>query len=274
MFSIFNLPEFNDLTIRVADVGAMAVGREIYYPLVRLGRAHVTGFEPVTTECEKLNATAPSSHRYFPYAIGDGTRRTFHLCNHSMTSSLYEPNTELLNLYQNLGEVVQVVERQEVETVRLDDVAGLGEVDLLKLDVQGAELDVLRGAARTLEDVLVIHTEVEFLPLYKNQPLFADVDHELRARGFTFYRFQSLMGRTVKPLVCNNDPNASMGQILWGDAVYTRDLLRLRELPPPKLLRLAAILHEVYGAYDLAAKSLQAYSSNLYSQYLSALCSG
>ena len=257
MFSLFGLSALRDTRIHVVDVGAMNLGDEIYAPLERAGRATVLGFEPVAEECAKLNQGGIAGHRYLPFAVGDGRRRTLQVCNFSMTSSLYEPNSSLLNLYQALGELVEVVRREDLRTVRLDDIPEAREADYLKLDVQGAELDILLSAPLTLAHALVVHTEVEFVPLYQNQPLFAEVDQEMRRRGFYFHRFHGLSGRPLKPLLRDNNPNLSMGQLLWADAVYVRDPLRLDELPPDSLLKLAAIAHEVYASYDYAAKVLQ-----------------
>ena len=41
----------------------------------------------------------------------------------------------------------------------------------------------MRGATNLLNRICVVESEVEFVPLYVNQPLFADVDAELRARS-------------------------------------------------------------------------------------------
>ncbi|MEO8657001.1 MAG: hypothetical protein ABI693_00940 [Bryobacteraceae bacterium] len=98
MFSLFDLPALHDTRIHVVDVGAMAIDEDIYAPLERAGRATVLGFEPVPEECANLNANARPGHRYVPQAVGDGRTRTLHLCNYSMTSSLYEPESDLLNL--------------------------------------------------------------------------------------------------------------------------------------------------------------------------------
>jgi hypothetical protein len=45
---------------------------------------------------------------------------------------------------------------------------------------------------------------------------------------------------------------ATLGQLLWGDAVYVRDFMRLADVSPAKLLRMAMVLDVVYGSYDLA----------------------
>jgi len=244
--------------IHVVDVGASDLpgSPPVYHPLVEKGFTRITGFEPVEEECSKLNAVKGAAHTYLPYAVGDGSQGTFRLCNFTVTSSLLEPNRALLDRFQNLGEFTRVVRECPIQTRRLDDISEVQEVDYIKLDVQGAEYAVIQGASRTLASTLVVHTEVEFVPLYIGQPLFAEVDQELRRNGFCFHRFAGLAGRTFKPMVAHNDPNAMLSQMLWADAVYVRDWMRWDSLTADQLLRMALILHEVYGSFDLCMIAL------------------
>jgi hypothetical protein len=96
------------------------------------------------------------------------------------------------------------------------------------------------------------------VPLYKDQPLFADIDAHLRSKGFLLHQM-GFTGRTFKPMVFKNDINAMLSQWLWGDAVYVRDFMQFDALAPAELLKLAAILHENYRSFDLAAVALAAY---------------
>jgi FkbM family methyltransferase len=243
--------------VKIIDVGAMSIGREpAHLRLLQSGKASVIGFEPVAAECEKLNRLHPAQ-RYLPYAIGDGSEAELRETNYPMTSSLFEPNTKLLEIFQALAELTTVVKRIKLQTKRLDDVAEAAEADYLKLDVQGAELDILRGAGRLLSSVLVVHTEVAFVPMYRDQPLFADVDAELRRHGFMFHRFIGIAGRAFKPFVKDNNLGDSISQQLWGDAVYVRDPMRLDALAPAQLLKLALIVNECYVSFDLAAYVLR-----------------
>ncbi len=173
-----------------------------------------------------------------------------------MTSSLFEPNRPLLDLFNNLSELTQVVRTEPIQTRRLDDIPQCAEADFLKLDVQGAELDILKGAQKLLDRVVVVNTEVEFVPLYKGQPLFADVDAFLRSRGFLIHSIPGIAGRAFKPLVANNNINEKVHQVLWTQATYVRDFTRLGELSSEQLLRMAVILHDMYGSYDLASLAL------------------
>ena len=155
-------------------------------------------------------------------------------------------------MFQNLAEVVTPVAKHSVTTTRVDDIAEISNVDLFKIDVQGAELAVFQNASRALASALVVQTEVEFVELYRGQPLFADVDSFLRSQGFQFHAFNGISGRTFKPLVFNNDPNVPIRQALWSDAIYVRDWMRLDELDPTRLLKYAVLAHDLLGSYDLA----------------------
>lgn len=148
---------------------------------------------------------------------------------------------------------MEVVATVAVNTARLDDVPEIRAqgCDLLKLDTQGSEAEILAHASETLKNCLIVETEVEFVQLYEDQPLFADVDQLLRGQGFMFHRFSGMSGRTYKPLMLNNDPTAAMSQVLWSDAVYVPALSRLDRLEPTALVKLATLLHEIYQSYDL-----------------------
>lgn len=250
-------------TIDVVDVGAMILeGQPAFYqPLVDAGIARIVGFEPVQAECDKLNARNIPNQKHLPYFVGDGTSRTFYLTNTAMTSSLYEPNTRFLSRFQALEELTRTVETMQVQTKRIDDIPELTNIDFIKIDVQGAELDVIRGGKSKLSKAVAIQAEVEFGPMYKNQPLFADVDTELRGMGFALHSFTSMSGRAFKPFADPRNPYKPMRQNLWADALYVRDYDNLASLSADELLKLAVILHDVYHSWDLASLVLANYDA-------------
>ena len=251
MWSLFDFfPEKFHLDI--LDIGAALDEKPPYQSLVDAGRARIVGFEPDAKECEKLNRTYGEPHRFFPFFAGDGNPAVFHETNWALTGSLYEPNTPLLEKFNNLAEVVSPVATHAIETKRIDDIPGIGNVDFIKIDVQGAELVVLRNALKALSGALLIQAEVEFVELYRGQPMFADVDSFLRSQGFQFHAFNGFSGRAFKPLVANNDPNAGVRQVLWSDALYVRDWMRLPALDELKLMKYAVLAHDVLQSCDLA----------------------
>ena len=176
----------------VIDVGAMLPQGQTAFciKLVERGLARLVCFEPNEKECEQLGREIAGRATVLPYFIGDGSDRTYFETNLAMTGSLYEPNSELVDLYHHLGNIMKITARHSVKTVRLDDIREIGDADLLKMDVQGAELDVVRGAPNVLEGVTIVQTEVSFIELYKGQCLFADIDRALRNIGFQFHTFR------------------------------------------------------------------------------------
>src|SRR5262249_37535612 len=128
---------------------------------------------------------------------------------HPMCTSLYRPNEALLDCYNNL-EVAKLKSIGSVDTVSLDRFTrdrDMASGDFIKIDIQGAELEVFQGGNETLRNVLGIVTEVEFVPVYLDQPLFGDVSHFLSQHGLMFHKFIDLAGRTLRPTIANNDPN-------------------------------------------------------------------
>lgn len=262
MFSIYDILK-SPPSVGIVDVGAMWLGEADVAYRSLLGRpgTRVVGFEPVVAECEKLNHLKLPGHTFLPYVIGDGSDRTFYTTNDPMTSSMYEPNTPLLRQFSGIEEIMRVVSATPVKTHRLDDIPEVSDCHYLKIDVQGGELDVLRGATRLLAQTGIVQCEVEFLPLYKNQPLFGDVDAFLRSQGFMLHRFASPSGRLLRPFASRDA--ASKGgagppstQILWTDAIYMPDISTLGSQTPERLLRTAIMLHEVFRHADVVAHLL------------------
>lgn len=261
--------------VKVVDIGANPIDAEPpYAAMLRAGDAEVVGFEPNRAALAALDARKGPLERYFPYALGDGARHVLHLCQAPGMTSLLEPNPAVLSLFHGFPDWGRVLSTEEVQTVRLDDVPETAGTDLLKLDIQGAELMVLRHAQNRLRDALVIQAEVEFLPLYKNQPLFGEVEMFLRSHGFALHRFFPAVTRAVQPMLVNNDPYAGLGQLVWADAVFIRDLTRIDSITDRQLLAMAAILHDAYGAYDIAFRLLSERDRRLGTRHAEAYLSG
>jgi FkbM family methyltransferase len=241
--------------VTVVDVGAMLEGKSRFAGLVERGMARVIGFEPDPTEYQKLKAQADARHVFLPYFLGNGKPATFHRCRYNGCSSLYTPDPGIIDLFTSLGDPANA----------FFEVLGTSEevqaCDCLKIDVQGAELDVLKGAVLTLRETAVVEVEVEFVPLYQQQPLFADVDLFMRESGFTFHKFAEVASRALRPFVLDNNPFKPMSQILWANAIYIRPFADFERLAPEVLLKTAIVLHEVYTSIDMAWFALKAYDA-------------
>ena len=249
-----------EIKIKVVDVGANPIdGKPPYLPLLQDGHASVVGFEPQAAALAELNRRKGPNEIYLPAAVGDGKTHTLHLCSASGMTSLFRPNMKLLSLLHGFDEWARVVKTEEVATQRLDDLLEAAQFDLLKIDVQGAELMVMQNAQAGLREALVVQAEVEFLPLYEGQPLFSEVELFLRQHGFVLHRFDRPNSRVIKPLLVNNNIYAGLSQLLWTDALFVRDFTRLAALDDGQLLRLALILADCYQSSDLVVHVLEEY---------------
>jgi len=201
--------------------------------------ALLVGFDADPQECARLNAIAGDSDQERYEAVGLAASEgeaTLYVTADPQSSSLYPPDPRALQRYPELWRH-QPRGTATIQTTTLDSWAsgaGVAAIDALKVDVQGAELDVLRGAEGSLGAVRIVETEVEFQQLYEGQPLFTDVDRFLRDRGFVLWRLReihhcglSLAGR-AEPVFGVGDyveRTRLGGQIAWANAVYAREEL-------------------------------------------------
>lgn len=257
-----------EIRVKITDIGANPVDGDPPYHWLRLGgNADIVGFEPNPEALEELNGKKGPFETYLPYAIGDGKRHTLYNCFAPGLTSLLKPNPAFTKLFHGFPYWSHIMSTQEVDTLRLDDIPETIGTDLVKIDVQGAELMVFENATARLADALVVHTEVEFLPFYENQPLFGDVEQFLRKQGFVFHRFYPVVSRMIQPMLLGGDIFAGLSQLTWADAIFVRDFSKLDLLETRQLLAMAAIVHDCYHSYDLTLHILIEYDRRTGSTY-------
>lgn len=200
--------------------------------------ADIVGFDPDEAECTRLTESwdGPGTARFLPLALGASRRNaTLHLTSEAATASIFPPVAGIWDAYSDLGGLRPSGTRA-IELVPLDDVVSvenIGPVDVIKLDVQGAELEVLRGARKALEGIRCVDLEVTFEPMYEGQATFGDVDAYLRGAGFRLWRLSQLVHHTRRrdpPSTWTANANfhdftqvpvpLGPGQVFWGQAVY------------------------------------------------------
>ncbi len=89
--------------------------------------------------------------------------------------------------YQNMRTIDEIVET---------DLAGK-QPDLIKIDVQGYELEVLKGAQGALTHAGAVLAEINFLDIHQGVPLADEILHWLRTRGWVAYDICSLVRRPL-----------------------------------------------------------------------------
>jgi len=167
--------------MKILEIGSNTIdGQPIY-----------SGMEDVEVLCIEPQTSTWSEHPTLPYIVGNGRKATLYVCDGTGMTSLLKPNRKVLDGLWKLRDLGRVVETREVKTVRLDDIKEIDSFDYLKMDIQGSELTVLKNGREKLKRCLAIDLEVSFLPLYEKQPLFPEVDAELRKQGFSIFKILS-----------------------------------------------------------------------------------
>ena len=180
-------------------------------------------FEPDKVEYESLMKNKDVNDMIYPYALYKEPKNiSLNLTKSRGCSSLYKPNYDFLKNFPDLQrfaiEDVVDVTATSLDALYRDQV--FSNMDFIKIDVQGAELDILKGGETFLsEHILGIEIEVEFQQLYFGQPLFADIDNFIR--NSLKLQIQDIRKAYWKYPVGINVGGAK-GQLIFGDVLYFR----------------------------------------------------
>ncbi|MDE0796459.1 MAG: FkbM family methyltransferase [Alphaproteobacteria bacterium] len=191
------------------------------------------GFEPNPDHFADLSAA--DSHwrslRYLPHAIGgqSGTR-TLYRPRFGNSSTMLPPNTAIGDAFDKL-QFFDVEETTQVDVIRLDDALDQFDIrnpDYLKLDVEGAEFEILEGAAQSLSTLSAIRVEVCFIEVRQGQRLGMEVGHYLERLGFRLMHMTELNpwrvhGYRAHPAVSREPIRYSRGQLVHADFLFMRD---------------------------------------------------
>ncbi|MBR2573843.1 MAG: FkbM family methyltransferase [Loktanella sp.] len=244
--------------ITVLDIGAnpLTNGSAPYIALLQAGLAQVFGFEPQPDALAALNAGKSEMETYFPDAVGNGEPATLHLYHAQGFASLFKIN-EYSARYLNFGKWVEPVGEIALNTRKLDDIAEIPPVDLLKIDVQGAETQIIAHGRAKLAQALVVITEMRMFPIYQGEPRFGDLAAELHGQGFEFLRFAPLHHVPLTRRHRGNLRRSEFAQAVDGDAIFVRDLRNMATFDDESLKKLAVIADAVIDNADLTISILE-----------------
>lgn len=238
------------------DIGANPTHDPPYLALMKSGFCELQGFEPQPEAYEKLESAKQENETYYPYAIGSSRPATFHVCKGQSFSSIFPPSLKHIRHLGHWGGAMQVSQTAEMKIHALDDVPDLSKPDFLKMDVQGAELEILEGGQNCLSDAIAIMPEIRFFRLYEGEPMFGELDTALRNMGFMLVKI--LPGATLRITSSQMQrirPAMTRSQMIDADAIYIRDMVDHRYCDE-QLKRLAILCDGIFDAVDITLRCL------------------
>ena len=239
----YNLKEH--FPIEILDIGAKGTIPKEFNQISDL--INLVGFEPNRDEYNKLLKS--KNINYLPYAIGkNNSEERLYITKHPSATSTLRFNEEIVPRFWD-HENLRVISEEIVNCVNLDfllDHNKINQPNFLKIDVEGAEFDVLEGASKVISNksCLGIKIECRFDRWYLNSKneqnkIFSEVDIYLRKFGFKLYDLNTFR-HCRKPLnhlhILNNNgktiPGGSTkyGQITVCDAIYFKDPFKRKSI--------------------------------------------
>lgn len=184
----------------IIQIGAH-IGQEI--PALLSITPKVIAIEPQRAVFEQLYRNVHLNQRVIPIncALGSANGEAImnvEETNQSMSSSLLKPKIHLTQ-YPH----ITFSKQETVRVFTLDSLMQDSTYNMLMMDVQGYELEVLKGAAKYLNNIEYIYTEVNRAEVYEGCPMVEDLDAFLSNYNLTRVH-TSWDGQT------------------WGDAMYVR----------------------------------------------------
>ncbi len=226
------------------------------------------GFEPDDSARQKL----PQNTEFWgggnidsPFALSDKKEKLkLNILKKPSHSSAMEPNNKFINLFpQRHPEGFELDYKVTVDACALDTLEFKAK-DFMKIDVQGYELKVLKGAESSLNDFLGLEVEVEFAEIYKNQCSFGEINDYLLKNDFEFIDFTSLTRWE------RDSSKNTLGLCLGADALFLKTPEYVFSKYKNDIDKVAAYLSIclIYKKYDLIVTTLKLFGLENSADYL------
>ena len=176
-------------------------------------KKRILSFEPLSSAFELLrsNAKGDSNWEIFNFALGDDeARQEINIAGNSCSSSLLD----MLPSHEKSAPESKYIGREVIEIKTLDSIfdnlCKPSSRAYLKIDTQGFESKVLKGAEKSLAHIDSVQIEMSLVPLYKDELLFNEMYIFMREKGFSLVAIESAFSDPVS------------GQLLQVDGIFHR----------------------------------------------------
>jgi len=255
-----------DSALVAVDVGARG---DVPPPwLVLDGVFNCISFEPDREASDELRAVyAARGHadcyNVLPIALsGTGGSRTLFVPQVASGGSLLNPTTGYMQKY-SYETLIGTVREVAVETkspVEVFEGEGITRIDMIKLDVQGLELEILRGFGNDmLGGVMVVELEIAFQEHYAGQPTFLEIQGFFEEKGFEIFDIRThrafLTGQEkgrnyLRDALGVHKRSKTVAPKLWElDGIYFRTVEQVLNTNDPQAVRRLCVAYCTYNYF-------------------------
>jgi FkbM family methyltransferase len=246
-----------DHPVYILDIGANPIDIPPYANILSRGHCHVFGFEPQRDAYDELVLNKSSNETYYQNAVGDGGAVEFKQYRESGLSSTYDIDFENLEYLGRSKRAVQIIDKANVKTVKLDAIEDLPNVDLLKIDVQGSEVSIISNGTNKLKDAVCVIAEARFSRLYEDEPMLDELFSLLFSMGFVFHKFLFIKSTMVANSQSDRLRKRRLrNQAIDGDVVFIKDMSKHKQFTDEQLKRLTMAADDIFNSPDLAVRCL------------------
>lgn len=197
----------------ILDIGAND-GQFALFARKMFSDSVIFSFEPLLTCFTKVLEISNNDKNMVAlnFALGENneTVEMFHDKFSPSSSLLKMTNEHIQNFPYTGNQIKELVKLRKLDT--LDEVKDVEREVLMKIDVQGYELNVLKGATNFINQYLpLIVLEISFADLYENEPAFEEIYDFMRALD---YRFTGTLDQLYSP---------DDGAILQADVIFEKN---------------------------------------------------
>lgn len=195
----------------VIDIG-VNMGQFLHLARKLWPEAKIIGVEPTDSLCQRMADIYENDDQVVMHGCAAGREdgeATFFITRNHQNSSLLPPSDEFGDERPDDG----ILREEKVQVRRADGLLdGVAGPFIVKIDVQGAELDVLHGFGDRIHDAAAIIIEAPFEKAYDGASDFDAIYRFLRDRGF---RYEGALGTLNSPV---------SGRVRQEDSVFVKDV--------------------------------------------------
>lgn len=216
------LNELHSNKIQFADIGSTGGLGEEFLEISKV--SEIITFDPDP----RSNLVHAKNIKNFRSGLwSEQTERKLNLAYFPDASSIFYPNDNLTKYFPKIHQNHSIIGDEKIVLETIDSLIDY-EIECLKIDVEGAEMEIIKGGEKALQNLLGLKIEVRFQEVFKDSPTFESVHSSLLQMGLMLNHIESNAWIREDWHPVSND------WTIWGDAYYVMSiekfLARLKNL--------------------------------------------